>query len=498
MKPVRLFARWLCAALVCLLLAGCGPLRELALFGSEAAASSAEEKLPAIAEGENRFLLTPYPLAEGGLTPLLEATAARRDRPLAATCNIGSFVLRVDGQGRLVRASVQVWEFEGTPPIYDAGFSISWSAADRQLVYETEHNYLLDSNPNDNLTLDVVNENLGALPVSSLLALLPDGFEVSFQPFRRPETGAPIVDMRAAPDSLDPALYTAGSYGTADGSPQWMLTVYGDDEAFQSSWPFCFAPAVPEQWLGRPDLYSQYSVSCTEDALRYTRDWGETWQDVPYHSLGQETIDAYSGITRSSWSIWPEEGGPVAMLLGDGATLVWTMDGETWQSETFPSGRNPVDRRTAVMLPNGRGFVSYGGEWTPGSGGYSALYFTQDAGETWTPAPTQPSDRSVCGAGMLEDGTLMVTVETSSGNNWPAVFVTTDDGASWTQLNMPWTDAEAQNIGWLYRLDSLTRDPDGRLRARFTQEPMGTRVAEMVANAPTGYWSFDRALRERG
>ena len=118
MKPVRLFARWLCAALVCLLLAGCGPLRELALFGSEAAASSAEEKLPAIAEGENRFLLTPYPLAEGGLTPLLEATAARLDRPLAATCNIGSFVLRVDGQGRLVRASVQVWEFEGTPPIY--------------------------------------------------------------------------------------------------------------------------------------------------------------------------------------------------------------------------------------------------------------------------------------------------------------------------------------------------------------------------------------------
>lgn len=504
MKTIRkkAAAALLGAVLACTALTGCDRVPWtifdlLDMFGgtgSNVAEPGRDSDTP-LEEGQNVFLLDPYPLAGNGLTPLLDAVAARLDHTPAPIVNVGQFVLRLDPDGRVIGADLTLCGYLGSPAVYQGGCAIVWDAAAHSLQY-TALGTLYQNDPiggeNGNLTPETVNANLAALPLDALADVLPGGMELSFTPFDRPEAAAPVVDMRNAPKELDADRYAAGGYGTADGGPQWTLQAGAVNGDGGQTWQFCFAPADPGQWVGSPDRYTCQDIRLTDTGLQYTRDWGETWQALPdeYASLAGQCVEAYTGITRSSWSVWPEEGGPAAFLLGEGATLVWTMDGENWSSRDFFTDGRAVDRRTAGMLPNGRGFVSFGGEWTMGSGGYCELWLTADGGQNWARPATMPSERSICGAAMLPDGTLMVSTETSAQDNWPDVFYTADGGASWRQLNLPWTDAEMQQLYWLYRLDSLTQDGTGVFHALFTQEPMGNLAAEFTAESLDGYWQF--------
>lgn len=513
MKRKKILLRLACAALACALLTGCDRI-PLSIFdlvdmigdslesgGDTVAENLAPDLTEPLEPGENTFALAPYPLSGNGLAPLLEAVEARLGRSLCPMYNVGSFTLRVDPKGELIGAQVTVCEYLGTPAVYQGGFAIDWDGTARRLSYQTLGT-LYDNDPtgyqNDNLTLEFVDGALAQLPMETLRQQMPSGLVISFTPYDHPQADTPVVDMSNPPASLEQQRYQAGDYGTSDGGPRWTLRVspYDGD---QPEWLFCYPLENPDQWVGYPDRYTRRDIRVLTGGLEYTRDWGETWQAIPDDdaALVSECTDAYTGVTRSSWYLSPEPDGPAAFLLGSGATLVWTMDGTSWQKHDFYVGDVKVDRRTAGMLPDGNGFVSYGGEWTMGSGGFCELWFTHDGGETWTQAPTMPESRSICGAAMLEDGSLMVSTETTSDNNWPNVYVTTDDGATWQQLNMPWTDAQMADLSWLYRLDSLTQDESGTLHACFTQEPMGNLAAEFTADTLTGYWGFSTVLHQQ-
>ena len=509
MKGKKIAVQLLCGVLSCGMLAGCSRIPwnvfDLIDMAGQAFQQAVPEPDPIpdatqpLQQGLNAFTLDPYPLAGNGLEPLFEAVEARLGRSFDPMVNVGRFQLDVSPDGQLTGASVTLCEYLGSPAVYQGGFELRWDGPAHQLEYDPLPT-LYGNDPtgyqNDNLTMEVINRNLEQLPLDQLLTLYPDGLAIAFTPYDSPQEGLPVVDMSNPPQTLDTTRYLAGEYGTAAGS-LWMLVCTGNSDQTQDGtvWQFCYAPDAPDQWVGRPDLYTRRDIRTHTDGLEYTRDWGATWQQMPgeYASLVSDCQDAYTGICRSSWYISPEQNGPAAFLLGSGATLVWTMDGTSWQEhEFYESDARPgtVDRRTAVMLPNGLGFVSYGGDWTMGSGGFCELWFTDDGGQTWTRSDTLPDSYSVCGAAMLEDGSLMVSVETSSGDNWPAVYVTADRGASWQQLNMPWTYAESAGISWIYRLDSLTRAEDGSLCARFTQDPMGNLAADFSADSLTGYWKF--------
>lgn len=510
MRRKKIAVQLLCGILSCAMLAGCGRIPWNIFDLIDMAEQAFQQPIPEpetdsgltqpLEQGLNAFTLEPYPLAGNGLTPLFDAVEARLGRTYYPMVNVGSFLLEVSPDGQLTGASLTLCEYQGSPAVYQGGFRLQWDAAAHQLEYETLPN-LYGNDPtgyqNDNLTMEVVDRNLEQLPMDQLLALFPEGLTIDFTPYGSPEEGTPVVDMSVPPQTLETTRYLAGEYGTAAGE-LWTLQVSAkdtDQTADSTVWQFCYAPDAPDQWVGHPDQYTQQDIRNGADGLEYTRDWGATWQQMPaeYASLVSDCQDTYTGISRSSWYISPEPGGPAAFLLGSGATLVWTMDGNTWQEYEFHGSNDKLgkmDRRTAIMLPNGMGFVSYGGDWSMGSGGFCELWFTDDGGQTWTQCATLPAEYSVCGAAMLEDGSLMVSVETSSGDNWPAVYVTADSGASWQQLNMPWTYAESAGVSWIYRLDSLTRREDGTLCARFTQEPMGNLAADFSADSLTGYWQF--------
>lgn len=453
------------------------------------------ESEDSIMDGQNVCMLEAYPLDEG-VAPILEELDRRLGNLMNSMFNVDDVRLTVDPSGNVVEASLRVSRYLGTPPGFDGGFTVDWDSGEQLLTYYTAGT-LYSNDPtggyNENLSADFLNANLAAMPADALQSVMPDGYTISFQAFARPQAGEPVVDMRSgAPQTLDLSQAAVGFYGTADGGPQWTLTVEDAGEGNQQV-RFCYAPAVPEHWIGNPASYTQKDVIVADTGLRYTRDWGETWKALPsqYNALAQACLDDYTDVTRSSWSISDEEGGPVAFLLGgNDATLVYSMDdGETWAEEFLGSTEDAtLDRRVAQLLPNGMGLAAAGGNWTMGSGCWRALVLTRDGGQTWeTVSDTLPGERSICGASVSEDGTIMISLETASQDNWPEVYVSTDWGQSWLPVNMPWTDAELQEVYWIYRLDSLTRTESG-WTARFTQEPMGNWAAEFTATDLTGYW----------
>lgn len=448
-------------------------------------------------EGDNVCRLEPYPLAEG-ITPLLEELEKRQENLMGPMFNVDEVRLEVDPSGNVGGAQFRISRYLGTPPGYEGGFTIDWNSGTQVLTYWTTGT-LYSNDPtggyNENLSADLLNANLAALPLAALQAAMPEGLVIGFTAFARPSAGEAVVDMRSgAPRTLDLSQAAVGAYGTADGGPQWMLTVEDAADGNQTL-RFCYAPAQPEQWLGNPASYTQKDVFVSDTGLRYTRDWGETWKALPsqYTDLAQACLDDYTDITRSSVSISDEEGGPVAFLLGgNDATLVYSMDdGATWSEMNLGSTEDAtLDRRVAQLLPGGMGLAAAGGNWTMGGGCWRALSLTKDGGATWqSVSDTLPGERSICGASITEDGTVMISLETRTEDNWPEVYVSTDGGQSWTPINMPWTDAELEEVYWIYRLDSLTRTEDG-WKARFTQEPMGNWAAEFTASDLTGYWQY--------
>lgn len=499
------------AALLCAgLLAGCSRLMTWTIFDTvnllqenlgggydtDWGEDSVNTSTDYLMEGDNVFELEPYPLFQG-VAPILEELDRRLGNLLDSRFNVDQVQLNVDPEGNVVEASLQVTQYLGTEPGFNGGFTVRWAYETQILTYYTTGT-LYSNDPtggyNENLSADFLNTNLAALPVEAIKTIMPDGFTVRFTAFSRPLAGETMVDMRNPPQQLDMSQAAVGAYGTADGGPQWTLVVEVLED-WDQRLSFCYEPAVPEQWIGNPASYTRTDVMVADTGLRYTRDWGETWKALPsqYSQLAQDCLDDYTDITRASWSISEEEGGPVAFLLGgNDATLVYSMDdGGTWSQMNLGSTEDAtLDRRVARLLPGGMGLAAAGGNWTMGSGCWRALALTQDGGQTWdNVSDTLPGERSICGADITEDGTLMISLETRTEDNWPEVYVSTDAGQSWTPVNMPWTDAELEEVYWIYRLDSLTHTEDG-WTARFTQEPMGNWAAEFTATDLTGYWQY--------
>lgn len=179
-----------------------------------------------------------------------------------------------------------------------------------------------DNTENPNLRPDLVAERLRALPCDDLQTALGTPLAVEFSAYSRPEAGQTVVDMANDPGGFDLALYQAGQYGKADGSPAWMITVRqteDEDRAGTRTARFCFDPVDESCWVGNPDLYAQTDIQVTNEGhLFYTRDWGENWSALPSRFEGQlaECIETCTAITRSSWYGFPPAGRPGGLCAG--------------------------------------------------------------------------------------------------------------------------------------------------------------------------------------
>lgn len=519
--------RWMAAAL-CILLAfsltGCSLLDQAYGRVSEIL-WQLQQTFSAAAQPENQPEPTPeprwvelesYDLVEQGFDPFIAATEEWLRQGLQdaenLSWNIHSLHLTLGTDGMPLTLTADLYAYRDGQ--FRQGCRMEWDAAAGRLHQEVNNVGTLmesdaesgaDNTENPNLRPDLVAERLRALPCDDLQTALGTPLAVEFSAYSRPEAGQTVVDMANDPGGFDLALYQAGQYGKADGSPAWTITVRqteDEDRAGTRTARFCFDPVDESCWVGNPDLYAQTDIQVTNEGhLFYTRDWGENWSALPSRFEGQlaECIEICTAITRSSWYVSPQPDGPVGFVLGGNLpVVVYSMDGgATWQEQDLGSYPHKPDRRALCGAPDGSLYAAVGCDWSMGAGGGTGLFRCAPGAQSFE-ALALPAELDehypICGVAAGGSGEVIISAETSSENNWPALYYTADEGGSWQALELPWEDVQADGVSFLYRVSWLRQQEDGAWQLCLTQEPTGVKgydwCAVFTAPQPEGPWSF--------
>ena len=480
------------------------------------AAPGQVESFPAPTPEPRWVELEAYDLMEQGFGPLIAATEEWLRQGLEdaedLNWNIHSLSLTLGTDGMPLTLTTDLYAYRDGQ--LRQGCRMEWDADAGRLHQEVNNVGTLmessaesgaDNTENPNLRPDLVAERLRLLPCSDLQQAMGTPLLVEFTAYSRPEGGQTVVDMENNPGGFDLALYQAGQYGKADGSPTWMITVRqaeDEDRSGTGTARFCFAPADASRWLGNPFLHPQTDIRVTEEGhLFYTRDWGENWNALPsrFEGLLAECIESCTAVTQSSWYVSPQPDGPVGFVLGGNQpVVVYSMDGgATWQEQTLGSYPHKADRRALCCAPDGSLYAAAGCEWSMGTGGKTGLFRCAPDAQSFEELPL-PAELDghypICGVAAGEAGEVMISVETSAENNWPALYYTADLGGSWQALELPWEDVQADGVSFLYRVSWLRQQEDGTRQLCLTQEPTGVKgydwCAVFTAPQPEGPWSF--------
>ena len=269
--------------------------------------------------------------------------------------------------------------------------------------------------------------------------------------------------MAVAVDHGDPDLVWAGTepsavYRSTDGGATWEARPGISELPSEEGWYFPPRPHTHHvRWIEpAPDDPSRLYVGIEAGALVRTDDAGETWRDRPdgaridNHSLathpdapGRVYAAAGDGYAVSddggdTWA-YPQEGlehtycWSVAPAVDDPETVVLSSASGPRQAHSPPDATSYVYRRTSDG-DGGDGDGGDGEDDSDGVGGHDG----DDSGGGWTRSMDGlPGPEGLARAVLdVDPGTGAFYALTNRG-----IFRSTDDGRSWTDLNVGWDEA---------------------------------------------------------
>lgn len=177
--------------------------------------------------------------------------------------------------------------------------------------------------------------------------------------------------------------------------------------------------------------------SLQHDVVNITFDAGENWREVPiaieqlfageYQGNEQELITGSYHLTeRMAAFLYTENPtADVARIM-----LVYSEDGgDTWKESTVVEQSSPIRFREMNFIDDTFGYVILSSGRTM-SQEYSAVYVTNDGGETWEATTDPPSTRMVAFGGFVDDVTGFISYGTIDPDE-PDMYVTLDSGGHW-------------------------------------------------------------------
>ena len=163
-----------------------------------------------------------------------------------------------------------------------------------------------------------------------------------------------------------------------------------------------------------------------EPTLVRSTDGGETWEGISLAAHATNLIDVHFKDEMEGYVVGGSEG-----LASGNAVVLRTLDGgNTWEKvfESSLSDQARAEWGWKISFPTDRvGYVSV--EYNSGGAPTAKLLKTEDGGATWREVWIAGSNSS---AGLQGLGFISETVGWASGRG--ITSVTTDGGASWTQL----------------------------------------------------------------
>ena len=285
-----------------------------------------------------------------------------------------------------------------------------------------------------------------------------------------------------------------GQGGVSDGSSALVISLTDGTGATGKRLEYYCEAADTSALSGHPETVMQMDYRINNGDLLLTGDAGESWVSTGLSSQQvSETTDTYQrGGSLFEDSYFADGNGVYAVFYGERPTLHLSRDkGATWQDIPFTDYMPRLcTRRIVRFLDSENGYAGLGTDWTMGSGGATYVYWTHDGGETWT-SSTELYEEAMMLDGLAFSDTShgVVSLQTVNGDEqYPALRVTTDGGASFTELVLPW-ESLPSSVSFLDKVDSLTAE-GGVFTLTLGQGTAGNTKAVFTSTDLTQGWTF--------
>lgn len=351
-----------------------------------------------------------------------------------------------------------------------------------------------------NAEAEYVDAQFKRIPLSAQMREVDfDRYTVEFQKDRGLLQGTPVID--GTDGDMFPVLtweeYEQCAGGVSDGSSQVIVSLTDGTGAMGQRIEYLCAAADEEALGGHPETVMQVDYRIDRNVLTLTDDHGETW--IPSGLTEDEvadTLDIYrNGDQIPENSFCADGNGTFAVFYGGAPILrVLTEEGAQWTDipfeEEFPRG---CIARVIRFLDDGNWYAALGTDWSMGTGGATYVYWTHDAGETWT-CRLLPDTDALLLTGLEYTDTMngMLTMEGAfGGDTWPHVYITEDGGENFKEIEFPW-DTIGSDVTFINKVDSLVYE-NGVYTLILGQGSYGNMKARFTAETLDGEWTFEES-----
>lgn len=439
-------------------------------------------------------------LEQEGLSSILDKVRETEEFP--ENCNIAYLGADITEEGEVTDFTLTVIGFDSQDQ-YISHVGYTWDEEAGELSCREYSETALPTYYDPNADFAYIDSQIRRIPFEAQIRLLSfDRYKVEYQQDTQLPAGTPVLDGSGGEDF--PALtweeYERGEGGVSDGSSAMVISLTDGTGATGRLLEYYCEAADQEGLAGHPESVMRVDYRLNGGELLLTGDAGETWVDTGLtEEQVDETVETYGrGGLLFEDSYYGDKGnGLYAVFYGQTPVLRLSGDGgQTWEDIPFTDYMPRLcTRRIVRFLDRENGYAGLGTDWTMGTGGAVYVYWTHDGGATWTSSTSLYEDSMMLdGLAFADTSNGVASLQTVNGDEqYPALRVTTDGGASFTELVLPW-ESLPSSVSFLDKVDTLTEE-DGVFTLTLGQGTAGNTKAVFTSIDVTGGWAFKESYQ---
>ena len=439
-------------------------------------------------------------LEQDGLSSILDKVRGTEEFP--ENCNIAYLGADITKEGEVTGFTLTVTGFDSQDQ-YISHVGYTWDEEAGELSCREYRETALPTYYDPNADFAYIDSQIRRIPFAAQIRLLSfDRYKVEYRQDTQLPAGTPVLDGSGGEEFpvLTYGEYEQGQGGVSDGSSAMVISLTDGTGATGQRLEYYCEAADEEALAGHPESVMTVDYRLNGGKLLLTGDAGETWMDTGLaREQVEETVETYGrGGLLFEDSYYADKGdGLYAVFYGKQPTLRLSRDGGgTWKDVPFTDEMPRLcTRRIVRFLDPENGYAGLGTDWTMGTGGVTYVYWTHDGGETWS------SSASLCEDGLMLDGLAFADVSNgvaslqsvNGDEQYPALRVTVDGGASFSELVLPW-ESLPQDVYFLDKVDSLTLE-EGVYTLILGQGSGGNEKAVFTSADVTQGWVYKESCR---
>lgn len=452
-----------------------------------------------IIDGNNNYKLVNYNISEKGLECLTDII--KKSNNMTDKYNISYFETELNEEGMIKAFTLSLIVFEGDNYIGNASYVYENNILNYKSPKETNLPLVETYSANNNI--DYISDLIKKIPLNEQIKNSDlTHYFLRYQPGTSIEKGTPIFDFTSDREvkALSRNDYINGNGGISNGNDNIVIRLY-DGTSITSDEQYLYVfDKVDKSTLFNPNYMMKTDYYINNGTLKFTRDYGNNWinTDITKEEL-EETLTYYNDLSLkpNSWFLSSDENLPIAYFYGEEPVLkISTDNGLTWKKVELTDSKKMgrlITNRVIGFSSKTDGYVALGTDWSMGSGENKKIYFTKDAGKTWSEVkpPLNNSNKTLIDMCMYDSNIGVILLNNPNDDRIPLIYATKDGGKNWKEVKLNYKD----EITYLVDIDSITKE-DNQFIIQLGQSKYGTLKAIFKVNDLYDSWQFVKTTNE--